>query len=183
MCSRVSSPGEKYTHTHTHTSLDVNRWCCAGILGGSRPTCAKHLVYIRFLWQSRSIGQTAQNTHKYHVQKSQQSQGVEDAGPQLCQPVTTEVSESNKRWNRSSIQGWLNLTPHCPSPLELWFQLAVLKGPMAKLKKKQLLKLIHTAKALSSCISPGQGERTRPKYQARGGSKRCLHSQRKYVQY
>ena len=49
-----------HTHTYTHTSLDVNRWCCAGILGGSRPTCARHLVYIHFLWQSHSMGQTTQ---------------------------------------------------------------------------------------------------------------------------
>ena len=39
------------------------------------------------------------NQRKY-IQKSQQSQGVEDAGWQLCQIVILEISERNKRSNR-----------------------------------------------------------------------------------
>ncbi len=67
------------------------------------------------------------NQRKY-VQNTQRSQGVEYARRQLCQVIATENSESNKKWNQSSIQGWLNPTPHCPSPLELWFQLSALES-------------------------------------------------------
>ena len=55
-----------------------------------------------------------------YVQKRQRSQGVEDTRRQLCQVVRLEISESNKERNPTSIQGWLNLMPHCPSPPELW---------------------------------------------------------------
>ena len=98
------------------------------------------------------------NQRKY-VQRSQQSQGVEDAERQLCQPITTEISENNKRWNRSNSQGWLNLMPHCPPPLELWFQLPQLESWMAKFRKNQLIKLIYRAEALSSYMLLGQGQR------------------------
>ena len=59
-------------------------------------------------------------SQRKYVQFCQQSQGVEYAGRQLCQVVILDTSESNNKWNRSNSQGWLNLTPHCPPPLELW---------------------------------------------------------------
>ena len=63
------------------------------------------------------------NQWKY-VQNYQQSQRVEDAGLQLCQVVTTELSESNSESNWSNSQDWLDLTPHCPPLLpELWLEL------------------------------------------------------------
>ena len=74
------------------------------------------------------------NQRKY-VHKCQQSQGVEDARRQLCQVITTEKSESNKKWNRSNTQDWLTLMPHCPPLLELWFQLSALKGCVAKMQQ------------------------------------------------
>ena len=67
------------------------------------------------------------NQRKY-VQKTQRSQRVEDARRQLCQIIVIESSESSKKRNRSSIQDWLNLIPHCPSSLELWFQLSALES-------------------------------------------------------
>ena len=101
-----------------------------------------------------------------YVQKLQRSQRVEDAGRQLCQVVKTETSESNKKCNRSNIQGWLNLMPRCTPPLELWLQLLALENLAAKLNKKKNEKSIHGAEALSSCISLGQSKETR-KYQVR----------------
>ena len=46
--------------------------------------------------------------------------------------------EGNKKWNRSGIQGWLNLMPHCPPPpqLELWFQPSALESCIAECNKK-----------------------------------------------
>ena len=98
------------------------------------------------------------NQRKY-VQKSQRSQRVEDTERQLYQLVRSEISENDKRWNRSSIQDWLNLTPHCPPPLELWLQLPQLESWMAKIQENRLLKFIYSAEALSSNILLGQSER------------------------
>ena len=116
------------------------------------------------------------NQRKY-VQSCQRSQGVKDAKRQLCQVVGLEISESSKRWNRSSIQGWLNLMPHCPPPppLKLWFQLSALESCVVKYNKK-LVKLIHRVEALSSCISLGFDKRREKKYQA-GRRKRKMSSQ------
>ena len=71
----------------------------------------------------RLEGYGKKHLHKLwkYVQSCQRSQRVEDARRQLYQAVAEEVSESNMKWNQSSIQGWLNLMPHCPPPpLELW---------------------------------------------------------------
>ena len=61
-----------------------------------------------------------QNQQTY-VQICQQSQGVEDAGRELCQVIAIKVSESSKKWDWSNAQGWLNLMLHCPPPLERAF--------------------------------------------------------------
>ena len=77
------------------------------------------------------------NQWKY-VQLCQRSQRVEDAGRQLCQVVRIEISASNKKCNRSNVQGWLNLMPRCTPPLELWLQLPALENLAAKLNKKKM---------------------------------------------
>ena len=76
------------------------------------------------------------NQRKY-VQKCQRSQGVKDARRQLCQDAKIEFSESSKKWNRSSIQNWLNPMSRCPPPLELWFQLSALESHVAELNQKK----------------------------------------------
>ena len=58
-------------------------------------------------------------SQRKYVQSSQRGQWVEDARRQLCQVITTEKSESNKNWNRSNTQSWLNFMPHCLPPLGL----------------------------------------------------------------
>ena len=41
-------------------------------------------------------------------------------GSQVSKLKRRSLKESSKKWNRSSIQGWLNIMPHCPlPPLEL----------------------------------------------------------------
>ena len=122
------------------------------------------------------------NQRKY-VQKSQRNQGVEDIGRQLCQVIDTESSESDKKWNRSSIQGCLNLLPHCPSLLELWLQLSALENCMAKLKGRG-------GKRRGSSIeerlylAASRWARARKEENTRldeAGNRRCLCDQRKYV--
>ena len=115
-----------------------------------------------------------QNQQTY-VQICQQSQGVEDAGRELCQVIAIKISESSKKWDWSNVQGWLNLMLHCPPPLERAFDFSSphLKNCTAKLKREkenEKAKFIHRAKTLSNCISLNQGEEKR-KRQAGGGRK------------
>ena len=105
------------------------------------------------------------NQWKY-VQSRQQSQGVKDAERQLYQVVELEISENDKRWNRSGIQGWLNLMPHCPLLLELWLELPQLKKCMAKFNLKINFPSSFIEQRLYLAIScrAKVNEETRPKY-------------------
>ena len=119
------------------------------------------------------------NQWKY-VQNYQQSQRVEDAGRQLCQVVVAEISELNKRWNRSNSQGWLNITPHCPPLLELWLEFPQLKSCMPRFKITNCLSLfidkrLHLAISCWAKVS----EETRPKYQAQGRREQKTSPQQK----
>ena len=124
------------------------------------------------------------NQWKY-VQNYQQSQRVEDAGRQLCQVVVAEISELNKRWNRSNSQGWLNITPHCPPLLELWLEFPQLKSCMPRFKitnysSSFIDKRLHLA---ISCWAKVNEEIKVSGSRREARNKRCLCNQQKYVHF
>ena len=124
------------------------------------------------------------NQWKY-VQNYQQSQRVEDAGRQLCQVVVAEISELNKRWNRSNSQGWLNITPHCPPLLELWLEFPQLKSCMPRFKitnysSSFIDKRLHLA---ISCWAKVNEEIKVSGSRKEARNKRCLCNQQKYVHF
>ena len=129
---------------------------------------------IRLKEEKKGNKRCLRNRWKY-VQKCQQSQGVEDARRQLCQVITIEISESSKNWNRSNVQGWLNLMPHCPPPLlELWLERSALESGMVKLNKQKEAEFIHRASALSSRISLSWDEGKRQAETGEGWEKQMV---------
>ena len=120
-------------------------------------------------------------SQRKYVQSSQQSQGVEDARWQLCQAILTKSSESNKKWSRSSIQGWLNLMPHCPPSSELWFQLSALESCISKCSKNWPSSFIEQRLYLAASRWARMMKEENIRLEE-AGKKRCLHNQRKYVQ-
>ena len=105
------------------------------------------------------------------------------------------LKESSKKWNRSSIQGWLNLMPHCPPLLEFWFStlrtrklhclmqqnwpssvielvLHLAASHWTRVKKEQNIRLEETGNKVYIYISP-QPAKVHTKMLAKPGSRRC----------
>ena len=112
--------GEKKTNcsrSFTEQRLYLAICCWAKVNEETRP---------KYQAQGRREQKTSpqqQKKKREYVQFFQQSQRVEDAGRQLCQVISSDVSASqqgikSKEKKKTSSQDWLNLTPHCPPPLE-----------------------------------------------------------------